>query len=411
MFARARGPTRRFLERGGRRGAVAALAIAWALACVPLAAAGPPADDRGPDLQRAKIRDVPTWVSVPLPGEKSLVVGLPDRFWIQCPRHSSYPTSLDGDGLVLGYHNSMGGTVSLCYVGALTLPEPMAPEKIEVRAENAAKDFAADLKAKYARVEFALKDAKVNVEKATVLLGGKKAPAWRTSRHMTVPSGPFSGPDANFGGEGVLFVPPGTESLVYLFLTAKSGGTTLDRVLGDVSVKPTADVAKTPRVVQWNEISHASDGRMPVRFVSHESPPGFAPTLAVVRMTTEFAYAEDRVDEKGAVTGTLRFEQRDVPPTMSLAAVAEEERQSHAWGKPTEAVDVPLATEGARARVFGFTGSAAGRDYAARAAVFLLGDKVVRLTWTTFGDAGLAASDAYALDRLLKSMQVATRTK
>jgi hypothetical protein len=62
------------------------------------------------------------------------------------------------------------------------------------------------------------------------------------------------------------------------------------------------------------------------------------------------------------------------------------------------------------AAVFSYTGSVEGRAYSARMAVALLGDKVLRISWATFGDAARFEQDGAALDRMLRSMRLAIRS-
>jgi hypothetical protein len=398
-----------------------ALAIALALLAGRAADAKdpPPKGPPPPNLRTAPFRDVATWVSVPLPQHRSFVVGLPERFWIQCPRHSaveSIATTLAGDGLVLTYLNARGGSHSLFYVGAVPLPAAEGTEARDARVEKAARDFVHDLRSKYERVEMKMKDGRVTVEKATVSVGGKKQPAWRTSRHVLVPAGPFSGPDAVFGGECVLFAPEGTESLVYLSLTSKSGGTSLDKVLGDLSVKPTAEVATLPRVVQLNDVSLSKDDSFfPVRLVSYASPAGFAPTIEVARLRTNDTYAEDRVEDRAGdrtITGTLRIETDHADPAETLAAVAARERALVPWGKPTDPALVPLATAGAFAAVFRYAGPESGpKTITTHLAFVPLDDKVLKVTWITWGDAAQVEKDAAALDQMLRSLQTAVRSQ
>ena len=371
----------------------------------------PAPDSAGPNLGTAKIQDVATWVSVPLSSEKSLALALPDRFWIQCPRHSSVPTSLDGDGLVLQYMNARGGSHSLIYVGSVPLPRSVPGEKPEVRLDHAAAEFVGSLREKYARVDFHLREYHVASARSTVVLGGKKVAAVATAKYVTPPAVAVSGPDSTLTGECVVFVPEGIDRLVYVAVNSKAGGTSLDRVTAAMTLEKTADLALRPRVVQLNDIANGRDDRYPVRLVSYDSPPGFAPTIEVVRMVDELVYAEDRRDAAGVVTGTLRFDQHDVGVTDGLGATTEEARKTVAWGKPSAAVDVALATEGVRAKVFRFVGQVAGRDYVARRAIAMLDDKALEITWSTFSDAALEERDAKAFDRMLSTMRLATRSK
>ena len=367
----------------------------------------------GPDLRTVKMPDVPTWISVPFPPDQSLVLKLSERFWIQAPRHSVVtPTGLETDGIVLTFVNARGGSHSMLYAGVVPLPEPVEVTKLEVRLENAARDFVTDLRAKLLQVDYTLKEGRVTVEPSTVALNGKKQLAWRTSKFMTTPT-LSKGPDANFGGEILFFGvgAPGKEALAYVGLTSKSGGTTLDRGVLEYAVKPTSEVARTPRHVQLNDIFLSQDPNLwPVRWISYESPAGFAPTLAAVRLRIELIYAEDRVEADGVVSGTLRFDQDDADSTLTLARATEYVRKSTEWGKPGPAAEVPLATEGAKAAVFSYTGSVEGRAYSARMAVALLGDKVLRLSWATFGDAARFEQDGAAFDRMLRSMRLAIRS-
>jgi hypothetical protein len=368
------------------------------------------ASPRGPPLDVARIHDDATWIGVPIDTAASLVLALPERFWIQCPRNGSLPQSLDGDGTALQFLNARGGSHSLVWVGSVPLVEARADEKPEARVERAAQDFATHLRAKYARVELGLRDDRVTVERTTLTVGGKRTAAWRTSKHVTPPLTSVSGPDSRLTSECLLFRPEGTERLAYVAVASKSGGTSLDRVVSDVAVRKTADLAALPRLVKLVDIGTAADGRFPVRLLSYESPAGFASTLAAVRLPDELVYAEDRVAADGTVTGTLRFEHVDVASSATLAEATEDERRAVSWGLPSAAVEVPLATDGARARWFHFTGESGGRRYLARRAVLLLDDKAMKITWTTFGDAPLFERDRAALERMLATVRLATRS-
>src|SRR5687768_8182684 len=119
-----RNPRKNRLRRG--LALVAATAALLATGDDASAKGGPPRPRRAGGRDEpigAPIRDVATRLSVPLDDDRSFVIGLPPRFWVQCPRVLPTRTSLDGDGVIAQYLNLRGGTVSMLYVGAV----PVSP--------------------------------------------------------------------------------------------------------------------------------------------------------------------------------------------------------------------------------------------------------------------------------------------
>src|SRR5438105_5047911 len=119
--ARARAPSRLGPALVRRRAAVALAFLAGAAGAGRAEGDGGRKSPRPVSLREARIGDRPTRVSVPVSADVSLVMGLPEHFWIQCPRNvQAVATSLDGDGLVLQYIEEIakGGTHALLYLGA-----------------------------------------------------------------------------------------------------------------------------------------------------------------------------------------------------------------------------------------------------------------------------------------------------
>jgi hypothetical protein len=368
-------------------------------------------EEKGPgfvDLRGGKIRDVPTKVSVPVSADLSVVAALPDRFWVQCPRHLPVPTSLAGAGVILQYLNARGGSTSLLYFGAVDLPEALEGEALPARAERAVNEFVADLAAKYAGVDWALTSTKVTAAAAALRVDGKKVSGWRTGRYDLHP-GDYGGPESAYVGECLFIQPAGTEKLVYLALDSKSGGTTLDMAAEGLSIQKTSAVNEAGRIVQLNDLAEGEGGRFPVRLLSYESPPGFVtgPTLAGLK--GEWVYAEDRIDARGQVTASHRIEQRDADTDRPFPEEAELERTSMGGKAAGPLHAVELGTKGMRAYVFAYDALQDGRASRARTAVFRLDDKTLFFSWYTFGDAAMAEKDGAAFDRLLGTMQMAVR--
>lgn len=380
----------------------------------PCLAKGRPMDPKpaGPvELRGAPIGDTATRVSVPLSAELSVVLDLPEHFWVQCPRHLPTPTSLDGDGVIVQYMNPRGGSVSMLYVGAVPVHPAMDPgEAFAARAARTASDFAVGLAAKYARVDWALTTSPVAVAAATIKVDGKKTPGWRTARYATHPAVAYGGPESVFAGECLFFSVEAAERLVYVALDAKGGGTTLDAATARISVKPTRGVNPSGRRVQLNDLAVAQDpARFPVRLIGFTAAPGFVVTPEVVALTGEWLYAEDRLDEAGRTTARLRIRQRPAEAGRPAAADLEEERALWAEAErgPVETID--LSVRGHVAPLFAHPAPADGASARAHTAIVRLDDQTLFLTWTTLGDAAQVARDHDAFVALLRSMDLAVR--
>lgn len=378
-----------------------------AVAAVGIHAGEDPA--KAPDLRGGKIRDVATKVSVPLDETQSLVFALHEGFWVQCPLRQTAPTSLSGDGLILQLLNPRGGSVSLGYVGSDPLLPALDGETAAARVERSVRGFVDGLGQRYERVDWRLAPGKIAVQAASLRIGGKKSPVWRTARYGLEPAGEYAGPRATFVGECVLFQPEGIDRLAYAVLDAKTGGTTLDKMLQDVSIQATHVVSPAGRVVQLNDLFEGEGGRFPVRLLSYESPAGFVLGPQPLRLPGEWLYAEDRLTAQGKATGWHRIEQRAAEKSSTPLAEAQRLRASFGESATGPLKEVPLATSGARAHLFRhLTGLPEGASGAATA-VIRLDDLTLLFTWTTFGDAALAEKDAAAFERLLASMQLAVR--
>jgi hypothetical protein len=361
------------------------------------------------DLHRARIRDVATAVSFPIGPDRSVVLRLPERFWIEAPRYLPTPNSLSGDGWIAGYLNFLNNTPSRLYVGVDALPDAVAGETPKAREERAARAFAADLAAKYRRVEFELRTPNVTVATATIKVGGKKTSVWRMNRYDVKPVGEISGPRSVLAGEGVLFVPEGATGLVYVVVDTKGGdgGTTLDRVLADVSVQPTSVVAKTPRVVQLNDMSEAADtSRFPSRLVSWETAPGFVLGPGVVRLPGEWVYAEDRLDAGGETTASLRVRQEMVDPSRTPAQDGAFWHGSFGEKDVGPLLEVPLAQAGHRAYLFSRPAEVSGRPCRCWTAVVRFDDLTLVLDWFSFVPDAEFEKDGAAFRKMLASLQM-----
>jgi hypothetical protein len=360
------------------------------------------------ELKGAPIRDLATTISVPVSAELSLVLPLPPRFWVQCPRHLPVPTSLAGRGLIAQYLNERGGSVSMLYAGCVPLGGAFEGDKPTSRAERAASDFVVMLADKYKRVDWVLTNAPVTVAPVTIKVAGKKTAAWSTSRITTHP-GEYGGPESVFQGEGLLFQPEGSDVLAYVLLDAKAGGTTLDKAIAGLDVKPTRGLHPAGRRLQINDLFISSDGRFPVRLLALDLPPGFVPTPVLDDMKGEWVYAEERLPASGPADATLRIEHRPVVGALSAEQVA---RELHAlWPEaersPLEAIDTD--TRGHQAWHFAHPSPRDGEAARALCAVFRLDDQILTLTWACRGGAAQEAKDRPLFLAMLGSIEMAVR--
>ena len=412
--------------RTSRRAAVLALLATWALA--PLADAGDrkpaapapapapaaPAPAEAPELRTHAIADLPTSISIPISPDASFVLGIPGRLFLQCPRNSALPVSLEGDGLVLQDVFSMqtGNAHSLAYVGSVPLPKSEPREKFDERLARGARSFVAGLRTKYARVNFRLvtDPPGIDLDKTTLDVDGKPVAAWRTSKYVTSPADEANKPDALLSGEGVFLGDQPSESLIYVIVDSKGRTLALDRLLGALSIRKTALSNPKGRLVPLNDVSYGLDGRYPIRLAWFTSPPGFAPTIATVRFPDDRVYAEERLDAKGVVTGEYRIDHRDhgaattLEGEVSLECVARHVDESAAVKS-----SVDLAPGCGRAIVFAYDRKVGTTNAWARSAVFEVDDKIWTFTITTYGDGRLAIADAAAFDALLRGLHLAVR--
>ena len=342
-----------------------------------------------------------------------MVVGLPGRLFIQCPRNSALPTTFDGDGTVLQdvWNTTTGNAHSLIYIGAVPLPKSDPGQPFAERFARFVPSFVAGMTEKYARVDFALvtEPRGIKVEKVQVKLNAKPATAWRTSKYVTRPSAFANKTGAILTGEAAFLGDEASDTLIYLIVDSKSRRITLDKILEAVSIQKTRVVNSNGRWIHLNDIVNALDGRYPMRFASYASPSGFAPTLATVRLTDDLVYAEDRLDERGTVTGSCRIEHRNRGDTPSLEGEAELERSSRKLKDAGAARSIDLASPGSRALLFSYRTRVGDRPCAASSAVFAMDDKIWIFTWTTFGDEALEKADVLAFETLLRGLHVAIR--
>ena len=364
------------------------------------------------NLRDAKIVDLPTRISVPISADDSLVLGLPEHFWIQCPRNSTNPTCLAGDGVTVQYVDNLahGKTHSLLYAGSVPLPDARGAESAADRAKRGAALFLAALPVQYARVDWALRTEidRIRLGKTTVKVDGKPVPAWRTSKYGSIPAGNAEGIDPNFTGEFLLFNPAGTESLAYIVVDTKGSGISLDKALEAVSVQKTNAANRVGNLVQLNDIMIGKPA-YPVRLAAYTSPAGFVPTQRSVRAKDEFVYAEERLDEKGVATASYQIQERDAADEKTLEQEAEISRGVLGLSKSVAPVSIELATKGAFAVVFRYRSKVGDRDCPTATAVIAMEDKIWHFTWFSLAGEAQEKADAVALEALLRSMQVAIR--
>ena len=394
-----------------------ALLVLLMLASGPLAPSRPALARGGKEKPGAgpmggTIRDSATTLSVPLDDTLSLVVGLPERFWVQCPRILPVPTSLAGRGLIAQYMNARGGSVSMLYIGCVPLSPAVDGLTLEQRAQNAASDFAVGLAKAYGGVDWELFSGPVAVAPAHVKVDAKKVAGWRTKRYSSRPKD-YGGPDSVFSGECMLFVPPGqpagAEQLAYLALDAKQGGTTLDKVLEQLSVKPTRHVNPKGRRAQLIDLFESADaGRFPVRQIAFDLPAGFALTPAVFATRGEWVYIEERLGADGRPNARLQIRQRLTDRASAPLADATQERGNHTAATLGPVEEVALAVPGKLGYVFSHASTDVGAS-AASTAVVRVDDMTLLLTWTTLGDGAAGPRDHAALLGLVKSLDYAVR--
>ena len=358
----------------------------------------------------APIRDVATTLSVPLGDDRSVVLGLPERFWVQCPRYLPVPTCLDGVGLIAQYLNMRGGTVSMLYVGVVPFADALPDEKPDARAQRTASEFAAWMVEKYAKVEWTITSGPVTLAPVAWKLDGRKALAWRTKSYTSHPAAAYGGPRSVFTGECLLFQPPGLEKLVYVALDAKGGGTTLDKATEQVSVKPTRAVNLATRRVQLVDIAEALDtSRFPVRLLALDLPAGFVLTPAVAALKGSLVYVEERLNDQGRVDAVLRIDQHPADGAHTLQDEFVQQRSIWTEQERGPSEEVPLAVKSRTAWVFSHPSLKDGPGARAHDAVLRLDDQTLVLSWITFGDAAQAERDRAAFVALVRSIDMTTR--
>ncbi len=376
-------------------------------------AKGGPPRPQGPGLRDepvgSPLREAPTTVSVPLTDDTSLVLGLPERFWVQTPRINTVPTSLEGDGTIVQYLNHRGGTVSMLYAGVVPLSAGDGP--IETRAANTALDFAATLADKYARVDWSIFSGPVAVAPVAMKVDGVKVAAWRSKRYSTRPAAAYGGPTSVFTGECLLLHPPGLEKLVYVALDFKGGGTTLDKATERLAFRKTREIHPKARRVQLVDLKESANdpSRFPVRLFAFDMPAGFVVTPEVLKLTGEWVYVEERLDATGKRDAVLRIQQRPADTTKPVTQDRDDELAFYRAEERGPATEVPLATKGQSAWLFAHPSVRDGADVRAMTAVLRLDDMTLLLTWATFGDAAALERDRATFTALLQTLEQTVR--
>jgi len=372
----------------------------------------PPAVPAPVNLKANKILDVPTSVSVPISADQSLVVAIPGRMFLQCPRNAPVPTTFWGDGIILQdvWNSTTGNTLTMVYVGTMPLPAADLSVPFAERFARMVPSFVTGLEEKYARVDFRLltDPGNIKIEKTTVKVDGKPVPAFRTSRYQTAPS-TVNKKGAQLASEAVFFGAPSAEALLYVVIDSKGKAMPIEKLLDGLSIRKTSTVNPTGRLVALNDVSYGVDGRWPVRLGWYTSPAGFAPTQDTIRTTTELVYGEERLDASGKPNAAYKIEHRDGTPGKTHEQELEIERASHQIQDAGAPRSVDLAAGSGRALVLSYKTKVGDRAAFGQSAMIVLDDKVWTFTWTTLGDEALAKADAAAFDALLKGMSLAIR--
>lgn len=370
--------------------------------------AGPRAAPREEPMG-APIRESPTSIAVPIDDQRSVVLSLPERFWVQCPRYLYVPTSLAGDGTIAQYMNARGGTVSVLYLGVVPFPRPAESETSDARVPKAVRDFAAGLPSAYKRVDWEITTGPVEFAAAQVAVDGRKVPGWRSKKYGSRPAGEYGGPRSVFSGECLLFAPT-PDRLVYVALDAKGGGTTLDKATEAVSVRPTRDAAPAPRRVQLNDMAEALDpSRFPVRQIAFDVPAGFTLTRPLLSLSPEWVWAEARLDATGKPDAILRIRQSPADDTRSVEDDLAAERAVWKEGERGPAEAVETSVKGRVAWVFSHPSPRDSPTARAHDAVLRIDDLTVILSWISFGDAAAVERDRAAFVSLVRSLDHAIR--
>lgn len=355
------------------------------------------------------LRDEPTTASVALDDTLSLVLPLGPHFWLQCPRHLPVATTLEGRGQVLQYMNERAGTVSMLYLGCVPLGAALPGDAPTDRASRAASDFVVTLAQKYRRLDWVLVGGPVALAPAKVRLGSRTVAGWRTARTSTHP-GEYGGPHSVFAGEGLLFQPPGTDVLAYVFLDAKGGGTTLEAVTARMDVLPTRGLHAGPRRVQLNDLFATADGRFPVRLLAFDLPAGFAPTPALDAVQGEWVLVEERLPVAGGPPdAVLRIAHHPPRAGQDVAAVAREWHELWPADARTPLEQLTLAAGVDRAWLCAHPDPAQGAQARMLSAFWRVDDLVLHLSWSCPGGLAQQEQDLPLLRALLRSLQAAVR--
>ena len=382
--------------------------------CVCPAFGGGPAPAGAVNLLGLKLDDQPIMVSVPVSKDSSLVIDLPEHYWVHCLPHAGRPAALDGDGAILQYCplvDSVGFT-SLVYVGVIPLPEVKGGELLTDRVLRGETAFVADLRAKYARNNITLLTdvEKIKLIKSPLKLGGKGTAAARTSVYNTKLVGEVTNrPAEMYTGECVFLNVPGTETLVYIAVDTSKGGTSLEKVVLNLSIGKTGAATKASSVRKLLDSSQPVANAYPYRHLWFECPPGFVPNWPA-RDVDRISWAEDRRDAMGGEVGaSLRLDTRLPGQVSTIEEEAEIQRKLYSVDDAVKPRRVDLATKGVYAVLYAYKTKLDDKDCGASTAVFRFDDEIWILSWYTFGDDARIKLDQLVFDKLLGSMHLARR--
>ena len=368
---------------------------------------GPAKPDGRVNLRDAKIDEKPLCVPVRISSDSSLVVSLPERFWIRSSPGAARRFSLAGEGVVIGYIVSMADWLnsSDIFIGSVPLPESKDGEKADERVDRGIAEFVSTLGEKYKHMEIQLFTdvARIKWKKTTVMIDGRKAAAARTTVYNTKQNAV----EIMRTGEGVLFSVAGTGHLTYIIVDTVKGSTSLDKVIESLSVEKTIGCRKKPRVSKFILTSRAVPSNI-THYTTYEDPICFVPNYTD-EIREDCIWAEDRFDDLGKLTGSYRLRSRERGEVSTLEEEGTLQMKLLEVENPGVPKKVGLATVGVEALVYSYTAKVGDEEAATSTAVFRFNEQIWTITWRTLGDESHVKFDRIALERLLNGMQLAIR--